>query len=63
MTAKERVKENAKNSNISESTGFGQSLPAEFTGSMLEVGDIITLPEKYIFGKDGNVFKQNFFST
>ena len=63
MTVNERIAENAKNSNISESTGFGQSLPTEFNGSILEVGDVITLPTEYIFGKGGNVARQTFNGT
>lgn len=61
MTVQEKVQENKKNKNISESTGFTKSQPTGFDAdSILQKDDVIVFPTemptvyKQVFGEDEN---------
>lgn len=61
MTVQEKVQENSKNKNISESTGFTKSQPTGFdTDGILDQDDVIVMPTtmpkvfKQVFGQDAN---------
>lgn len=64
MTVAERISENKKSLNPTNDFG-SKVIPEEFGGNLLRKGDIISLPEKYIFGEgdDANVFSQTFGKT